>query len=521
MSQRIPEGKIPWSLIAPHVSGTLPPEVELGPRQGEDAALIRLGGELWAVASDPVTFAASDPGRLAVLVNANDVAVRGAEPRFFLAAVLMAPGEADGPGVRRVLEQISTTCAALGVTLIGGHTEVSPGLAHTVVVGTMFGPVTGRPLTTGGLGPGDRVGLTRSAGLEGTAILLSERGDSLRAECGAAAFRPLAEVVPDGWISVVEAARLAAANANVTALHDVTEGGVGEALYELGTASGLHIEVARGDIPLLPETRRLGEALSLDPLGLIGSGALLVGCAEDGATTLERSYADAGIPFSWIGRARASRTGDEPTVPRFERDELLKVSAMAGIDAVLFDMDGTLVDSEYDWHAIRERLAVSGPSIIDHLNGLSVPERDHRWEELREIERTASARAGLLPGARDLLRQLADHGLVSALVTNNTADNTRALLERFGLEFPVVLTRDDGHWKPSGEPLKEAARRLGVDPGRCLAVGDSSLDMEAAHAAGCGRVALVHGRLPDLDREVDLAFPDLPAFSRYLRIVSS
>ncbi len=519
MSRRLPEGKIPWSLIAPHVSGPLPPEVELGPRHGEDAALIRLGGELWAIASDPVSFAAADAGRLAVMVNANDIAVRGAEPRLFLAAVLVAPGESDRTSVARVLDQIAATCARLGIALVGGHTEVAPGLAHTVVVGTMLGPVTGRPLTTGGLRPGDRIGLTRWVGLEGTAIVLAERGERLRAECGEDVFRTLSEVVPDGFVSVVEEARLAASHPHVNALHDVTEGGVGEALYELGEASGLHLEVSRAHIPILLETRRLCEALSLDPLGLIGSGALLVGCAEAGAPALERAYAEAGTPFHWIGRAR-ERSGDEElAVPRFERDELLKVSAVDGIEAVLFDMDGTLVDSEYDWHAIRERLGVSGTSIIDELNGMAEPARQQRWAQLREIERRASAGAGLLPGARELLDQLAAHGFATALVTNNSRENTRALLERFGLDFPVVFTRDDGHWKPSGQPLVEAARRLRVAPERCLAVGDSPFDVEAGRAAECRRIALVHGRFPALDREVDLAFADLTAFARYLRIV--
>ena len=89
MAHRLPPGKVPWDIVAELVSGALPPEVRLGPAAGEDAALVEIGGELWAVASDPVSFTANDAGRLAVIVNANDVAVRGARPRFFLAVGLI------------------------------------------------------------------------------------------------------------------------------------------------------------------------------------------------------------------------------------------------------------------------------------------------------------------------------------------------------------------------------------------------------------------------------------------------
>ncbi len=171
MSARLAPGKVPWELIADVVAGVLPPEVRLGPAQGEDAALVEIGGELWAVASDPVTLTAGDAGRLAVIVNANDVAVRGARPRFFLAVVLLAPAEASEERVLELLGQVRSECERLGVALVGGHTEVAPGLAQSVVVGTMLGRVEGRALTTGGVRPGDRIGMTRWAGLEGTAIL--------------------------------------------------------------------------------------------------------------------------------------------------------------------------------------------------------------------------------------------------------------------------------------------------------------------------------------------------------------
>ncbi len=519
MRDRLPVGKVPWEIVARSLASWLPPEVMLGPAEGEDAALVEIGGELWAVAADPISFTAADAGRLSVIVNANDVAVRGAVPRFFLAVVLLAPGEASEGRVGEVLDQVRTTCDRVGAVVIGGHTEVTPGLSHSIVVGTMLGRVAGRPVTTGGLRPGDRVGMTKWAGLEGTAILLAEFGERLRQIHGEQFFQRCVESLAGDWLSVVPEATVGAVCASVTALHDVTEGGVGEAIHEMERASALRVVVTPERIPVLPETRRICADLGIDPLGLIGSGALLVGCAPEGAAGLEGDLADAGVPFRWIGRAEEGQPADQRVVPRFQTDEILKAWALEGLLAIVFDMDGTLIDSDYDWSAIRRRLGVVGPSIIDELNGLPERERDARWQELRSIEREATLGARLKSGARELLRMVAERGLATALVTNNSEDNTRLLMDRFDLEFDVVLTRDSGMWKPSGAPIAEAVRRLGVDPERCLAVGDSRYDVEAARDAGCGRVCVLYGGAERYRDHADLAFPDLPALTRYLGIV--
>jgi HAD superfamily hydrolase (TIGR01509 family) len=515
MSERLPPGKVPWEIIAEAVTGALPPDVPLGPALGEDAALVTVGGEPWVVAADPISFTASDAGRLAVLVNANDVAVRGGTPRFFLAVVLVAPHEADPARIQALLRQIRTTCEEIGAVLIGGHTEVTPGLSHSLVVGTMMGRITGRTITTGGLRDGDVIGLTRHAGLEGTAILLAEHGPRLRSLAGF----PGATLSPEAkQLSVVREALAAAACSGVSALHDVTEGGVGEALHELATASGVAIDVDRDAVPVAPETRFICDRLSLDPLGLIGSGALLVGCTADAGNAVAATLAELDVPISWIGRARTSEAPGS-SLPRFARDELLKAGVMSGIRAVIFDMDGTLVDSHYDWPTIRRDLGVTGGSIIDELNGLAEPERRRRWAQMETIEATASEHAAVHEGASELLQLLADHGLVTALVTNNSTVNADRLLDRFGLRFDVVLTRDSGFWKPSGAPLMEAARQLAVPPDHCLGVGDSHYDLMAAREAGFAAVCMLHDGAARHDDEADLSFADIPSFIRYLSVV--
>jgi HAD superfamily hydrolase (TIGR01509 family) len=515
MQERLPTGKVPWDLVAASIQQVLPPEVRLGPAAGEDAALVELGGELWAVASDPISFTAAEAGRLAVIVNANDVAVRGARPRYFLAVVLVAPEEATPGRVEELLQQIAETCRQLDVALLGGHTEVTPGLPHSLVVGTMLGLVVGEPIRTGGLEPGDRVGMTGWAGLEGTAIVLAEHGERLRARYGEAWFRDLDELLGGDWLLVVPEALRAAAVPGVTALHDVTEGGVGEALHELARASGVAITSARERIPVRPETAQCCRDLGIDPLGLIGSGALLVGCRPDAAPALEQALV--GTPFTWIGEA----TAGVPTssLPRFPRDELLRAFLLADLEAVVFDLDGTLVETEYDWQAIREELGVSGGSIIDDLHALPEPRRTERWQTLASIEAQATAGARLCRGVPELLQALRRRGLRLALVTNNSEENARALVERFDLRFDVVLSRDCGLWKPSGAPVAEAIRRLDAAPARTLAVGDSRYDLRAGRAAGCSAVCILGDDAGAAGESADLHFPDVPALTRYIELV--
>lgn len=515
--RRLPPGKVPWEIVSRHVGGVLPPEVELGPACGEDAALVRIGGELWAVASDPVSFTAHDAGRLAVLVNANDIAVRGARPTFMTAVVLVAPGEADEERIGDLLGEIGAACRRLGITLIGGHTEVTPGIDHSMIAGTMFGRVERRAIVTAGLEPGHLVGLAGWAGLEGTGILLARFGERLASRLEPEERAEAEEILGGEWLSIVAPALAVAAVRGVSALHDVTEGGIGQALDELGTASGCAIDADPGAVPILAATRRICALLGLDPFGLLGSGGLLIGCDDTARSEIEAALERLGVPLRWIGVAGDGEPGCRG-IPRFARDEILRVDALDGIRAVLFDMDGTLVDSPYDWPAIRRRLGVEGPSLIDGIEALPERERRRVWAELEAIEREVTARATLKPGVSDLLRAVAGRGIRTALVTNNTTANTEMLLDRFGLAFDEVLTRDSGLYKPSGAPLVQACSRLGVDPGACLVVGDSRYDLEAARDAGCGRVCILYKHAAELRREADLALADIPALLQLVEI---
>jgi HAD superfamily hydrolase (TIGR01549 family) len=163
------------------------------------------------------------------------------------------------------------------------------------------------------------------------------------------------------------------------------------------------------------------------------------------------------------------------------------------IRGVIFDLDGTLFDADYDWPAIRGELGASRSdgTILDYLQTLPPEQAREKRALLEGIEDQATRTGRLKPAALELLADLRRKGMKLALVTNNRESNARHVLERFQLGFDAVLTRDDGWYKPSGEPLLQAARRLELPPGRLAAVGDNDLDLRAARSAGVALAVIV------------------------------
>jgi hydrogenase maturation factor len=316
----------------------------VGPGVGEDCAAVDLAGEeVLVLKSDPVTFAADAIGRYAVTVSVNDVATSGARPRWLLATLLFPPG-ATGEEVRAVMGEIAALARAHGVVLAGGHTEVTDAVRRPVVVAAVAGTVArGGLVEKRNLAEGDRIWLTQAVAIEGTAILARDFGPRLAAlGVGAAELERARALLDAPGIGIARAAAAAAGVAGVHALHDVTEGGLATALEELALAGGHRLRVWVDRIPILPETRSLCAPLGLDPLGLIGSGSLLVACAPEGSTALEAALGAAGVPVRAIGEALGTGAGVEAVAapggpprpwPRFEVDELARLYARLGSEA--------------------------------------------------------------------------------------------------------------------------------------------------------------------------------------------
>ena len=328
-------GKLPPELMAELLAGlgVDDPRVLVGPAVGEDCAVVEMGDRLLVVKSDPVTFAAERVGWYAVQVNANDVACAGAAPRWFLPTVLM-PASYTADDARGLFVDIAAACRELGVTVIGGHTEVSAGIERPIVAGTMLGELAERNalVSTGGAQDGDCLILTTGVAIEGTAILAGECADDLRAAgVDDATIERAAGYLTEPGISVVAAARALCEAAEVHSLHDVTEGGLVTALREVAAASGLGVALEAESAPVLPECEAICRALGIDPLGLLGSGALVATMAASEGPRALRALDRIGVNGWEIGQMIEAELGlwlidrtGERAMPEFRRDELAR-----------------------------------------------------------------------------------------------------------------------------------------------------------------------------------------------------
>jgi len=310
-------------------------KVLVGPRIGEDAAAIDMGEKVIVVGTDPITFTTNEIGYYSVMVNANDIATTGAEPRWYTVTILLPEGQATEDLVDSIFQQIHQACKKLGISLIGGHTEITHGIDRPILVGQVIGEVQREALiTTGGARPGDLIILSKGICIEGTSIIAREKEEDLCSRgISPDLIKRAQRFLFDPGISVVEEARLAFQAGRVNSMHDITEGGLANGLHEVSIAAGVEIEVEKQRVPIYEESCVLCEAFGLDPLGVIASGALLITASPPETEKILEKARQHGVPMAMIGRVQAvgspsvtmaTPQGCEP-VPYFGRDEVLKV----------------------------------------------------------------------------------------------------------------------------------------------------------------------------------------------------
>ena len=336
----LPAGKLPHDvlqrLLTRHTGGQ-DPRLLVGAGVGEDAAVIDFGDTCLVAKTDPITFATDRIGWYAVHVNANDIAAMGATPRWFLATVIVPETLATEALFDDIFGQIHEACDNLGVTVAGGHSEISNGMARPLVVGQMLGEVARDAIVrSSGLQPGDDVLLTKSLAIEATAIIAREKTAYLRERgWSQAELDHCAGYLTDPGISVVKDARLALAAGGVHAMHDPTEGGVATGLREMAIASGVGLEVFGDELRVSADSRRLCATFDLDPFGVISSGALLIGCAPASTAAIADTLGAAGIACACIGVARPAAYGLQlrsaeqalTDMPNFPVDEIVRLFA--------------------------------------------------------------------------------------------------------------------------------------------------------------------------------------------------
>jgi len=308
------------------------PSVLINTGVGEDAAAVNIDQEeVLVLKSDPITFTTDSIGYYAVLINANDLATSGATSRWLLTTLLFPPG-ITASAIWQVMHELESVCRKWNITLCGGHTEITDAVTRPVITGMLAGTVAKCDLIDKrNMRPGDSVLLTKAVAVEGTAIIAREFGDRLK---GLGVTETEIEKCRQflSAISILEEAKIAGRSKGVSAMHDVTEGGLATALEELSIAGKHRIRVDMDIIPVYPQSEKICRLLDIDPIGLIGSGSLLICCRKDEAESLMASIQDAGIDVTCIGEVLEAGRGIEAMKqkspakwPCFEVDEITRL----------------------------------------------------------------------------------------------------------------------------------------------------------------------------------------------------
>lgn len=332
--RRFPIGKLPMETLARllkqnHIADR---RVIVGPGIGEDAAIIDNGGPCYLIAkTDPITFAADRIGWYAVHINANDIATKGGRPLWYLATLLLPEDGTTAALAETIFHDTWQACQSIGVSLVGGHTEITAGLSRPIVVGQMLGEVAkDKLIRADGARPGDGIILTKGLAIEATAVIAREHGADLITIMDGKTLARCRNFIDRPGISVLKEALAATAAGTVHAMHDPTEGGLATALYELAWAAGVGLRIDAAAIPVFAESQALCNHYRLDPLGLIASGALLIVVPDTAAILAALQAQD--IAATVIGEITDKSTGMSMStadglrpLPRFEQDEMTKI----------------------------------------------------------------------------------------------------------------------------------------------------------------------------------------------------
>jgi hydrogenase expression/formation protein HypE len=318
-------GKLNWDELKELIDssrGKSREDVRIKSGVGEDCCVIDFGDYECALSTDPITGASENSGRLAVHINCNDVASTGVEPIGIMVTIL-APEEAAMEDIKRVMKEIDEESRKLGIEVLGGHTEVTKAVNKMVISCTVIGKSKlGKAVATAGAREGDDIIVTKELCLEGACIIASDYEDvmsgvlSARELDEAKAYMEQISVVPEGLI---------AGDFGVNSMHDITEGGVLGALWEVANASGKGFIAYRDKMPVAPVAQKICSSFGIDPLRLISSGSMLITCS--GGEKLVELLGKKGIKAQIVGKivdfgGYLVDGGERLEVQPPERDEL-------------------------------------------------------------------------------------------------------------------------------------------------------------------------------------------------------
>lgn len=328
----LPLGKLPIPLLSRFLEelSVSDPDVVVGPGIGMDAAVIRFGETSLVFKTDPITFATEDIAWYLVTINANDVVCMGGIPEYLLVTLLLPRGTTTEKSAHELFLSLKRACDANEVTLVGGHTEITHGIDRPIAVGFMVGSLSQHGVVSSGdARPGDAVLLSKAIPIEATSLLAREFGHRL--DLDPQIIEKARNLIYDPGISVRREALIALSTGGVTSMHDPTEGGLATGIYEMARASGCAFVIDADAIPIVDPAPQILPAFSIDPMGALASGSLLVCCRSDKAEDILDAWDKAGIRGTRIGTVTKGRESvivssgtSRPLVP-YPADEITKV----------------------------------------------------------------------------------------------------------------------------------------------------------------------------------------------------
>lgn len=313
----LPTGKLDSDLLKEIVFDKIryrSSDVKVRPGIGEDCACVGFGDYDCVMSTDPITSAVSDIGRLAIHITCNDIASNGVQPLGIMLAVMLPVGTTE-EDVEHIMGQAAETAADLHVEIIGGHTEITPAVKQPVIVSTAIGKTPAGSSQSGNdMVPGDFIMMTKAAGLEGSGIIACDYAGRLRQEKDASGEPLLSEEEirrAQSFLDLVSVVRegVAAGRVGTHGMHDITEGGILGAVWEMCQISGTGAEVWEESIPMEPETRKICGVFDIDPLRLISSGSMVIIVPKDRREQMEEAMAEAGVAASVIGVIKEKEEG--------------------------------------------------------------------------------------------------------------------------------------------------------------------------------------------------------------------
>ncbi|MEO0270866.1 MAG: AIR synthase related protein [candidate division WOR-3 bacterium] len=308
---KLKEGKLPLNLLEKYLK-ILPlssDKIKIKPGPGADSSVIDIGDYYLVITQDPITFTEKDIGYYAVMVNINDVLCMGAKPEYFLFTLLLPKGISDEK-IFKIFKEVKKVCKKYNISVIGGHTEITPELKRIIISGTMIGlREKSKGFFPKKVNKGDYLLCVKEVPIEGISIITKEKEEELKKITNEKLLKKFKNYHKKPGIGIIEEAFLLLENQDVLALHDPTEGGILNGIYEFCEFLDLGVIVYENRIPVVKDGEKIFKYFGIDPLKTISSGALLVAVKREGIQGVIDLLKSRKIVFSIIGEFKDSKYG--------------------------------------------------------------------------------------------------------------------------------------------------------------------------------------------------------------------